>query len=51
LPGADAAGTVYTMQLAAIRRSVDGWQRRRAFAAFAVAVARKFVDDRAAPRS
>jgi membrane protein len=35
------------MQLAAIRRSVDGWQRRRAFPGFAVAVARKFVDDRA----
>ncbi len=35
------------MQVAAIRHSVDGWQRRRAFAAFPVAVARKFVDDRA----
>ena len=35
------------MQLAAFGRSVDGWQRRRASAAFAVAVARKFVDDRA----
>ena len=28
-------------------RRVDAWQRRHAFAAFAVAVARKFVDDRA----
>jgi membrane protein len=35
------------MRLAAIRHSVDGWQQRRAFPAFAVAVARKFADDRA----
>jgi Virulence factor BrkB len=28
-------------------RRVDGWQRRHALAAFAVAVGRKFVDDRA----
>jgi membrane protein len=28
-------------------RSIDGWQRRHPWVAFAVAVARKFVDDRA----
>jgi membrane protein len=32
----------------ALRRVIDGWQRRHASVAFAVAVARKFVDDRAA---
>ena len=31
----------------ALRRLVDGWQRRHASVAFAVAVARKFADDRA----
>jgi membrane protein len=30
-----------------LRRRIDGWQRRHASVAFAVAVGRKFVDDRA----